>query len=72
MNENKLINMANQIGSFFDSMPDRGEAITGIVNHIRASWEPRMREGLKHQIETCGDSELLPIVKEALPRILAD
>lgn len=72
MNENKLVTMANQIGSFFDSMPDRDEAITGIVNHIRASWDPRMREGLKHHIETCGDSELLPIVKEALPRILAN
>ena len=52
-------------------MPDRNEAITGIVNHIRATWDPRMRQGLKHHIETCGDSELLPIVKEALPRILA-
>ena len=72
MNENKLITMANQIGSFFDSMPDRAEAITGVVNHIRASWDPRMRQGLKHHIETCGDNELLPIVKEALPRILAD
>ena len=71
MNENKLITMVNQIGSFFESMPDRNEAITGIVNHNRATWDPRMRQGLKHHIETCGDSELLPIVKEALPRILA-
>ena len=71
MNESKLITMVNQIGSFFESMPDRNEAITGIVNHIRSTWDPRMRQGLKHHIETCGDSELLPIVKEALPRILA-
>lgn len=71
MNESKLITMVNQIGSFFESMPDRNEAITGIVNHIRATWDPRMRQGLKHHIETCGDSELLPIVKEAMPRILA-
>ena len=72
MNENKLITMANQIGSFFDSMPDREEAITGVVKHIRTSWDPRMRQGLKHHIETCGDSELLSIVKEALPRILEE
>ena len=71
MNESKLITMVNQIGSFFEYMPDRNEAITGIVNHIRATWDPRMRQGLKHHIETCGDSELLPIVKEALHRILA-
>lgn len=72
MNENKLITMVNQIGSFFESMPDRPEAINGISSHIRATWDPRMRQGLKHHIETCGDSELLPIIKEALPRILAD
>ena len=72
MNENKLITMANQIGAFFESMPDHAEAITGIVNHIRATWDPRMRQGLKHHIETCGDSALSPILKEALPNILAD
>lgn len=72
MNENKLITMANQIGAFFESMPDHVEAINGIVNHIRATWDPRMRQGLKHHIDTCGDSELLPIVKEALPKILPD
>lgn len=71
MNENKLVTMANQIGAFFDSMPDRAEAIDGIVNHIVRSWEPRMRQGLKHHIETCGDGEFMSIVKEALPRILA-
>lgn len=72
MNENKLITMANQIGAFFESMPDHVEAINGIVNHICATWDPRMRQGLKHHIDTCGDSELLPIVKEALPKILPD
>ena len=72
MNENKLITMANQIGAFFESMPDRAEAINGIVTHIRATWDPRMRHGLKHHIETCGDAELLPLVREALPRIFND
>lgn len=72
MNENKLVTMANQIGEFFESMPDHSEAINGIVTHIHATWDPRMRQGLKHHIETCGDAELLPLVKEALPRILAD
>lgn len=72
MNENKLIQMANQIGDFFKSMPDREEAITGIANHIRATWDPRMRQGLKHHIDTCGDGELSSIVRAALPKILAD
>lgn len=69
MNEEKLIRMANQISTFFEAMPDRTEAINGIVNHIRSTWEPRMRQGLKHQIEASGDTQLSPLLKEALPKI---
>jgi formate dehydrogenase subunit delta len=72
MNEQKLVTMANQISTFFESMPDHAEAIAGITNHIRATWDPRMRQGLKHHIETCGDRQLSPLIKEALPKILAD
>jgi formate dehydrogenase subunit delta len=46
MNVNHLVDMANQIGSFFDSLPDRDEALTGIAEHIRKFWEPRMRRAL--------------------------
>ncbi|HDR9806869.1 TPA: formate dehydrogenase subunit delta, partial [Burkholderia cenocepacia] len=42
MNSEHLIDMANQIGAFFESMPDRDEALTGIAEHIRRFWEPRM------------------------------
>lgn len=72
MDENKIIRMANQIGEFFQSMPDHAEAVSGVVNHIRANWEPRLRSALKHHVETCGADDLLPIVKEALPKILAE
>lgn len=41
-----LIEMANQIGQFFESMPDREEAQAGIADHIRRFWEPRMRRTL--------------------------
>ncbi len=43
MDTQNLIDMANRIGDFFDSMPDREEAITGVADHIRRFWEPRMR-----------------------------
>ncbi|WP_175776633.1 formate dehydrogenase subunit delta [Burkholderia anthina] len=43
MDNGHLIDMANQIGAFFESMPDREEALTGIAEHIRRFWEPRMR-----------------------------
>ena len=43
MHTDPLIRMANQIGSFFEAMPDRAEALEGIVQHIRKFWDPRMR-----------------------------
>ncbi|MET3819033.1 MULTISPECIES: formate dehydrogenase subunit delta [Burkholderia] len=46
MDNGHLIDMANQIGAFFESMPDREEALTGIAEHIRRFWEPRMRRAL--------------------------
>ncbi|MDR3101286.1 MAG: formate dehydrogenase subunit delta [Paraburkholderia sp.] len=46
MKADNLIEMANQIGMFFDSLPDREEALTGIADHIRKFWEPRMRRTL--------------------------
>ncbi|NIF41188.1 formate dehydrogenase subunit delta [Burkholderia sp. Tr-862] len=46
MDKGHLIDMANQIGAFFESMPDREEALTGIAEHIRRFWEPRMRLAL--------------------------
>ena len=46
MKADNLIEMANQIGMFFDSLPDREEALTGIAEHIRKFWEPRMRRTL--------------------------
>ena len=59
--------MANQIGEFFDSMPDREEALDGIADHIRRFWAPRMREPLVLALDDevlC--AELAPIVVEAL------
>ena len=46
MKADNLIEMANQIGMFFDSLPDREEALTGSAEHIRKFWEPRMRRTL--------------------------
>ena len=46
MDQHHLIDMANQIGAFFDSLPDRDEALDDIASHIRRFWEPRMRRAL--------------------------
>ncbi|HET7833296.1 MAG TPA: formate dehydrogenase subunit delta [Gallionella sp.] len=66
MNPAKLIKMANQIGAFFEAMPDRQQAIQGIAAHIERNWEPRMRAGLLQHIGKSGDSELSPLVRDAL------
>ncbi len=64
-----LIKMANQIGAFFEAMPDREEAAKGIAAHIQRNWEPRMRTALIQHIRESGNSELLPLVRDALTLI---
>ena len=65
MNIDNLVTMANQIGTFFDAMPDRDEALDGIAGHIRKFWALRMREQLTaHWMR--GGGGLVPIVRDAL------
>jgi formate dehydrogenase subunit delta len=66
MNSAKLIKMANQIGAFFDPMPDHDQAVTGVAAHIQRNWETRMRSALQDYVEVNGDEALMPIVREAL------
>jgi formate dehydrogenase subunit delta len=66
MNKDNLIHMANQIGQFFESMPDRSEAEAGIINHIKKFWEPRMRRAFLAAIDDQTAGELRDIVKTAV------
>ena len=65
-----LIAMANQIGSFYESMPDRKIAESDIAGHIKKFWEPRMRRALLAHVDTCIASNepagFTPIVDEAI------
>jgi formate dehydrogenase subunit delta len=65
MDSQNLIDMANRIGDFFDSMPDRDEALAGAADHIRRFWEPRMRRALLASLDE-GDDAISPFVREAL------
>jgi formate dehydrogenase subunit delta len=69
MKPSNLIIMANQIGTFFEAMPDREQGINDIADHILRFWEPRMRSSLLDYIAIAGDGELKPIVRDALPMI---
>jgi formate dehydrogenase subunit delta len=70
MDVHNLIDMANRIGEFFESMPDRDEALEGIATHIRRFWEPRMRRAILGAIDQPepADMPMLPVVREALLR----
>ncbi|SCK24307.1 formate dehydrogenase subunit delta [Vogesella sp. LIG4] len=61
-----LTRMANQIGGFFEAMPDRQEALAGITLHIKRFWEPRMRRELQDCLQQEDAANLSPIVREAL------
>jgi len=56
MDIDKLVTMANQIGTFFDSYPDRAEARDEIANHLQRYWAPRMRNQLYAHIDTHVDA----------------
>ena len=67
MNEQHLIEMANRIGEFFESMPDHDEALAGIADHIRRFWEPRMRRAILATLDDpAAFKPMRPIVREAL------
>lgn len=69
MNPANLIKMANQIGAFFEAMPDRQQATKDVANHILRSWEPRMRASFLEYVASTGDAELKAVVRDALPLI---
>lgn len=63
----KIIRMANQIASFFDSQP-KEDGPKGVANHINKFWAPPMRRELLQIVEQ-GGTGLSPMVIEAAPFI---
>lgn len=72
MNLPHLIKMANQIGSFFATMPDRAQAEKDLATHLKRFWEPRMRRALLEYVAQEGGSELSEIVLAAVKAHVAD
>jgi formate dehydrogenase subunit delta len=58
--------MANQIGAFFEAMPEQEEALQGIAGHLQHFWEPRMRNQLLEYVDTENGKDLRPIVVSAI------
>ncbi len=51
MNGEQLIRMANQIGAFFETMPDRAQAQEGLATHLKKFWDPRMRRAFLQLVD---------------------
>ncbi len=66
MNADNLVTMANQIGSFFETMPDRAQALGDIAKHLKNFWEPRMRRTLLQHVDEQSEPQLKDIVLEAI------
>lgn len=66
MDVNNLVRMANQIGAFFESMPDRQQALSDITGHLKKFWDPRMRRALQQYIDEQGGAGLTAIVLDAI------
>jgi len=69
MSTSHLVRMANQIGAFFEAMPDAEQGIAGVAEHLQKFWEPRMRAELAAYVAAHGDGELKPVVRAALKAV---
>ncbi|TGN62243.1 formate dehydrogenase [Paracoccus liaowanqingii] len=66
MSPEKMVMMANQIATFFDSQP--GDPAEKVADHLRDYWEPRMRAQLLAFLES-GGKGLKPSALEAARRL---
>ncbi len=70
MDKQNLVKMANNIGAFFNSEPDRDMAVAGIEQHLKNFWEPRMRSQIIEYLQN-GGSELTDSVAAAVRNLSA-
>ncbi len=63
----RLITMANQIGTFFLSQRSQ-DTVQGIADHIRKFWDPRMRKAISAYVSKGGQG-LLPEVRRAIEQL---
>jgi formate dehydrogenase subunit delta len=68
MHVDNLVKMANQIASFYASLPEAETGATAVAGHITRFWEPRMRRALIAHVER-GGGGLLPLAEAAVRRL---
>ena len=63
-----LVDMANDIGHFFASEPQRADAVEGIANHMQRFWDPRMLRHIVTHLKNGGEG-LDELPREAIGRL---
>jgi formate dehydrogenase subunit delta len=67
MSPDKLVYMANQIGTFFAGQGEE-QAVAAVADHLMKFWDPRMRSAIVKYVNDGGD-KLKPPVREAVRRL---
>ena len=67
--DGRLVYMANQIGKFFQSQ-GHDNAVSGVADHIKKFWDPRMLSGIFAHLDA-GGAGLDPNVREAITLLKA-
>ena len=70
MNVDHLVEMANQIASFFDSQGTVDESVAGVADHLHRFWEPRMLRAIGAYV-VAGGAGLRPSAADAVRRLTA-
>jgi formate dehydrogenase subunit delta len=65
MEDDKLVQMANQIAGFFRIYPEV-DAVAGVAGHIASFWTPGMRRQLTARLEGNRDGAEILVVKALL------
>lgn len=60
----KLVAMANQIGTFFATQP-KINVPEAVADHLRKFWDPRMRSQIKSHLQN-GGTGFDPPIREAV------
>ena len=68
MNTEHLVEMANDIATYFACEADHTEAVDSVATHLRKYWEPRMRKEIVAYL-AMGGSGLDPLARDAVVRI---
>jgi len=66
----KLVDMANQVGTFFATQ-HRIDAPAAVADHLRKFWDPRMRSRITSYLKD-GGAGFDPLVREAVQLLVRE